>query len=88
VIVFSASHGRQESRESMEWGNGAFTRALVAGLRGRADYRREGLVTHKGLDYFVADEVKKLTKGLQTPVTTVPIGLADFGLARVLGESP
>jgi uncharacterized caspase-like protein len=87
VIVFSASHGRQESQESIAWGNGAFTKALLEGLLGRADYRKEGIVTHKGLDYFVSDEVKKLTSGLQTPVTTVPLGLGDFGLAAVLRES-
>ena len=87
VIVFSASHGRQESMEKLDWGNGAFTKALVEGLRGRADYRNEGVVTHKGLDYFVSDEVKKLTSGLQTPVTTVPVGLRDFALVKVLPEA-
>ena len=35
---------------------------------------------------FVSDAVKKLTSGTQTPVTTVPIGLGDFGLAKVLQE--
>jgi len=84
VIVFSASHGRQESRESPDWGNGAFTKALVEGLVGRADFRSEGVVTHKGLDYYVSGAVKKLTAGLQTPVTTVPLGLGDFALANVL----
>ncbi len=84
VIVFSASHGRQESLESTAWGNGAFTKALVEGLVGRADFRKEGVVTHKGLDYYVSGEVKKLTAGAQTPVTTVPLGLGDFALANVL----
>ena len=87
VIVFSASQARQESMEKNDWGNGAFTKALVEGLLGRADYRKEGVVTYKGLDYFVSDEVKKLTSGLQTPVTTVPVGLGDFALAKVLQGS-
>jgi hypothetical protein len=86
VIVFSASYGRQESIESVAWGHGAFTKALVDGLVGKADYRREGLVTHKGLDYFVSSEVKKLTSGMQTPVTAVPTGIGDFGLAKVLED--
>ena len=34
-----------------------------------------------------SDEVKKLTSGLQTPVTTVPVGLGDFALAKVLPDS-
>lgn len=83
VVVFSASAPRQESLENQAWGNGAFTRALVQGLSGDADFRREGVVTHKGLDYFVAHEVKSLTQGRQTPVTAVPNGVSDFGLAAV-----
>jgi len=84
VVVFAASAPQQESLELDAWGNGAFTKALVEGLSGRADFRREGQVTHKGLDYFVAHEVAQLTKGLQTPVTTVPSALGDFGIAAVL----
>lgn len=83
VIVFSGSAPRQESLEDPAWGNGAFTKALIDGLRGRADFRREGLVTHKGLDYFVAFEVRQLTQGKQTPVTAVPNGIADFPVASV-----
>ena len=84
VVVFSSSDGRQESLEKNEWNNGAFTKALVSGLRGKADFRREGVVTHKGLDYFVSHEVRKLTEERQTPVTTVPIGITDFTLTQTL----
>jgi WD40 repeat protein len=83
VIVFSASAPRQESLEDEAWGNGAFTKTLVEGLLGRADFRREGVVTHKGLDYYVAHAVRTLTQGRQTPVTAVPNGIADFALAAV-----
>jgi len=83
VIVFSGSAPRQESLEDPAWGNGAFTKALVDGLGGGADFRREGVVTHKGLDYFVAHEVRTLTQGRQTPVTAVPNGISDFPLAAV-----
>ena len=40
-------------------------------------------MTHKGLDYFVSHQVRQLTGGLQTPVTTVPIGIPDYSLTRV-----
>ena len=43
-------------------------------MKRRADFRSEGVVTHKGLDYYVSGAVKKLTSGLQTPVTAVPLG--------------
>ncbi len=83
VIVFSSSDGKQEALENQDWGNGAFTKELIAGLAGKADYRNEGFVTHKGLDYFVSHQVRQLTGGLQTPVTTVPIGIPDYSLTRV-----
>ena len=62
------------------WGNGAFTKALIAGLTGGADFRKDGVVTHQGLSYFLGQEVKTLTKGRQTPVTAVPMGMVDFPL--------
>jgi uncharacterized caspase-like protein len=81
VVVFAASSGPQDSQESDDWNNGAFTYALVSGLRGKADPLRAGRITYKGLDYFVAEEVRRLTNGLQTPVSLSPLGLPDFELA-------
>lgn len=83
VVVFAASAGRQLSEESDDWGNGAFTRALVQGLRGSADLLKSGRITYKGLDYFVSEEVKRLTKGRQTPVSLSPWGVPDFALAAM-----
>ena len=81
VIVLASSSGRQESLENDEWGNGAFTKALIAGLQGAADPRRSGRVTFKGLDYYVSDEVSRLTEGKQTPVTISPTGVPDFAVS-------
>jgi WD40 repeat protein len=81
VVVFAASSGRQLSAESDDWGNGAFTHALLQGLAGRADLLRSGQITYKGLDYFVSEEVKRLTNGMQTPVSLSPWGVPDFALA-------
>lgn len=86
VIVFSASTGRQESFEQGRWGNGAFTRALIDGLRGGADFARDGVVTHQGLSYYLGREVRKLTRGAQTPVTAVPLGVVDFPMVALGGE--
>jgi Caspase domain/WD domain, G-beta repeat len=82
VIVFSGSAPRQESLETTAWGNGAFTKALVEGLSGLADPSRKGFVTHVGLDGYVSEAVRTLTRGRQTPVTAVPPGVADFPVAR------
>jgi WD40 repeat protein len=80
VIVFAASTGRQEAQESPEWGNGAFTKAVLEGVGGLADRGRTGRVTHKMLDLHISERVKELTKGSQSPVTIVPQGVPDFPL--------
>jgi hypothetical protein len=82
VVVFASSSGRQDSEESNAWGNGAFTKALVSGLRGAADYGHTGRVTYKGLDLYVSQTVSQLTQGRQTPVTIAPVGVADFELTQ------
>jgi WD40 repeat protein len=81
VIVFAASTGKQLAQEAFEWKNGAFTLALLEGLKGAADFSKTGRVTHKMLDLYVSERVKALTKGAQSPVTIVPQGLPDFPLA-------
>lgn len=81
VVVFAASSGRQESEEKATWGNGAFTKVLVEGLRGRADLNRTGRITFKGLDFYVSEEVRQLTQERQTPVTIIPVGVPDFVVA-------
>ncbi|MCW5631777.1 MAG: caspase family protein [Rubrivivax sp.] len=91
VIVFASSTGRQESLEKDEWGNGAFTKALVAGLNGAADVTRRGRVTFPALGHFVTSEVDALTQGRQTPVLIAPPpGVPDLLLAHVrrMGASP
>ncbi|MBI1890555.1 MAG: caspase family protein [Burkholderiales bacterium] len=82
VLVFAASTGKQFSQERPDWGNGAFTKALVEGLNGKADLQHTGRITHKALDYYIADRVKQLTNGEQTPVTiTPPYGVPDYPIA-------
>ncbi len=81
VIVFAASTGRQVAQESPEWGNGAFTKAVIEGMTGKADVGRTGRVTHKMLDLYVSERVKALTRGTQSPVTIVPQGISDFPVA-------
>jgi len=83
IIVFASSTGAQESLELAEWGNGAFTKALVEGLRGAADFKKRGRVTYKQLDAYVSDRVDELTSGKQTPVTPVLVTVPDFTLAEV-----
>jgi WD40 repeat protein len=81
VVVFSSSTGSQYSLENAAWGNGAFTKALIEGMNGGADYQRTGRITHKMLDLFISERVKALTNGQQSPVTQAPGGVPDFPVA-------
>jgi WD40 repeat protein len=81
VIVFTAATGRQSSLEDATWGNGAFTKALVEGLTGRADVKNQGKITVSMLDFYVAERVKELTGGRQTPATVKPETVPDFPIA-------
>jgi hypothetical protein len=83
VVVFAASTGNQYSIEDPAWGNGAFTKALIEGLRGRADYPGKGRITINMLDLYLSERVKELTKGQQTPTTTKPQSIPDFPVAWV-----
>jgi uncharacterized caspase-like protein len=80
VVVMTASTGSELSVEDTSWGHGAFTKALLDGLKGSADYDRDQVITLKELDLYVTRSVKTLTNGQQRPTTTVPPNFPDFPL--------
>jgi WD40 repeat protein len=81
AVVFASSTGKQYSFEDSNWGNGAFTKAVVEGINGKADYTGKGKITINMLDLYVSERVKELTKGKQTPATAKPKTIPDFPLA-------
>ncbi len=81
AVVFAASTGNQYSLENKAWNNGAFTKALVEGIGGKADYTGKGKITINMLDLYLSERVKELTSGRQTPTTAKPQTIADFPIA-------
>lgn len=82
VIVMASSLGSERSQENAAWGGGAFTRALVDGLRGAADTRQKGFVlTPIDLDPYVYYTVLELTKYRQTPISNKS-SVAPFPLTK------
>ena len=81
AVVFASSTGKQYSLEDQAWGNGAFTKALVEGLGGQADYTGKGTISINMLDLYLSERVKQLTGGKQTPTTTKPNTVPDFPIA-------
>jgi len=88
AVVFTSATGRQYALENTEWGNGAFTKGVVEGLRGKADYTASGRITVNMLDLYVSERVKELTKGQQTPTTVKPPNVPDFPVALLRRELP
>jgi WD40 repeat protein len=81
TVVFASSSGNQYSLEDDAWGNGAFTKAVIEGLNGKADYMGRGKITINMLDLYISERVKELTHGKQTPTTTKPTIIPDFPIA-------
>ncbi|GFO64052.1 caspase family protein [Geomonas paludis] len=83
VVVFASSSGSQFSYEDEAWNNGAFTKALLEGLSGKADVNNEGVVTVANLNLYVNRRVKRLTNNRQEPDVMKPGFIADFTLATI-----
>jgi len=83
VVVYAASTGEQLSQESSLWRNGAFSKAAIEGLRGKADLSQNGRVTVNSLDHYISERVRDLTRGTQTPTTAKPRTVEDFLLTQV-----
>jgi hypothetical protein len=67
VMVFASSRGNEESLEYEQWGHGAFTKAILDGLRGAADPYKRGVVTVTALVDYVSGAVAQMTNNLQHP---------------------
>lgn len=84
IVVFASSTGSQVSVESADLGNGAFTKALVEGIKlGKADLLSDGFITTSTLDSYVAHRVEQFSNDQQTPVMERPPEQPDFTIAEV-----
>ena len=84
AVVLASSTGAELSIESGEWQQGAFTKALLEGLAGKADQMpKNGVVTVDELNLYVKERVKELTGGLQHPVDLKPKEARNIPFAMV-----
>jgi uncharacterized caspase-like protein len=84
IVVFASSTGTQLSQEKDEWNNGAFTKALVEGLRGAAARPGVPAISISDLESYVSRRVKELTAGNQRPVMAMPKTIEDYWIAQRL----
>ncbi|AEE48141.1 caspase family protein [Haliscomenobacter hydrossis] len=83
AITFSSATTREFALEDPSWQNGAFTKALVEGLSGKAVVPGQNRITVKSLDAYVSERVKVLTNGKQHPATVFPPNVPDFPIGMV-----
>jgi WD40 repeat protein len=84
IIVFASSTGNQLSLEREEWNNGAFTKAIVEGMRGAAARSDLPAISISDLQGYVSRRVRELTEGKQSPVMAMPKTVEDYWIARRL----
>jgi uncharacterized caspase-like protein len=72
VAIFSASADNQYSREGREWGggHGVFTHFLLEGLKGGADFNKDGKVNLGELNLYLSEQVRRATKNAQSPIVS------------------
>ncbi len=68
IMLFLSSRGNETSRESSVMQNGYFTTYLQQGLRGRADYNQDRVITAKEIFSYVYTNVTKISANRQHPV--------------------
>ncbi len=71
VTVMTSSSGKEFSYENPLWGHGAFTKAILEGLDGEADFNKDEVVSLLELNLYVTERVKDLTDGRQHPYTPI-----------------
>ncbi len=83
VLLYASASARQYSYEGPEWDNGAFTRAVLDGLAGAADYDKNGNVETDELYLYVRRRVSEMTKSQQEPVWVKPNAARELKLASL-----
>ena len=82
IVVFTSSTGNELSLERDEWNNGAFTKAVVEGLRGAAARPEVPVIMISDLQGYVSRRVKGLTDGNQRPMMAMPKTVEDIPIAE------
>jgi caspase domain-containing protein len=81
IVVFTSSTGNELSQEKIEWGNGAFAKAVVEGLQGAAGRPEVPVIMISDLHGYVSRRVKELTNGGQKPMMAMPKTIEDFAIS-------
>lgn len=82
-VVITGSRGNEVSQEIDAFQHGAFTYFLIQGMKGAADFDRDGLVTVGEAFSYLSREVPQATNGSQHPMMSPQRGVEDVVLSHV-----
>ncbi|MCB0497720.1 MAG: caspase family protein [Cyclobacteriaceae bacterium] len=84
VVIMAASTGNETAQESSEWAHGAFTKALLEGVKnGKADIKPDGTIYLRELDFYVSERTVELTNDSQHPTTQKPSTIGRFAVIKL-----
>lgn len=83
AIVFTSSTGNQESLEDPRWGNGAFTKALVEGISGKAILDKKNEISYLSLGLYLSERVSEITGNRQQTTCVPAANTPNFAIASV-----
>jgi WD40 repeat protein len=84
IVVFTSSTGNELSQENDSWMNGAFTLAVVEGMRGAAARPQVPVIMISDLQGYVSRRVRDLTNGNQKPMMAMPKTVEDYPISMRL----
>jgi hypothetical protein len=79
VVMCGAAKGKEAAEEN---GHGFFTRAIVEGLSGKADFFKKGRVELYDLQAYVKTRVGQLSGDEQEPTISIPSTIRSFSLSK------
>jgi hypothetical protein len=86
IVMFASSQGREDSLESEEWANGAFTEALLSIIDDAKVYGDDGRLSIPELEEAVTVRVSELTEGRQNAGMTKYGSTPRFFIAALKGR--
>lgn len=85
IVILSASTGAEKSLESKAWGHGAFTYSVLSAVKTReGDINKNNFIHLNELEYYIAENVKKLTDGQQHTTTQKPSTISSLPLFQLI----
>ncbi len=84
LVLMAASTGSESALETPEWEHGAFTLALLEGIKeGKADIKPDGTIFLRELDYYVSERTIELTNNVQHPTTQKPSTISRMSIINL-----